>query len=234
MRRVTGTVLAVLLLVVLAVAVDRGSARVAERAVATRVAAAGGLAAAPDVDVRGRPFLTQAARGRYDDVVVRADGVQAGALRVSSLVAQLRGVDVPLRDVVSGRVEQVPVDAVTARAVVRYADLAPLVADRGLGVAPAGDGLARVTARVTVAGRTLEATAVSRPTLEGRALVLTAERFEVGSGIADAVLSRALGSRLDFRVDVGELPYGLALTDLRAAGDGVVLQARSDGAVLRR
>jgi hypothetical protein len=232
-RRVTGLLVVLLLVAVVAVVADRVAARSVEQVVATRLAEAGQLEAVPEVEVRGTPFLTQAVSGRYDDVVVRASGVQAGQLRVRSFVAQLRGVRVPLGDVVAGQVEQVPVEEVTARAVLTYADLSAVVADRGLRVSAAGGGRARVTGSVQVLGQTLQASAISRPTLEGREVVVTAERFEVGNSVADAVLSAALGNRLDFRVEIGKLPYGLQLTELRAGGDGLVLQARSEGAVLR-
>jgi hypothetical protein len=231
--RMTKLLVLLLVLAVLAFVADRMAARSVEAAVAARLADAGELPAPPEVEVRGTPFLTQAVRGRYDDVVVRAEGVQAGSLRVRHFVAQLRGTQVGLRDALEGSVDEVPVDELTARAVLTYTDLTVVVADRGLRVAPAGGGRARVTGSVQVLGRTLEATAISRPTLEGRTIVVTAERFEVGNGVADAVLSTALGNRLDFRVELGALPYGLELTDLRAGGDGVVLHARSDGAVLR-
>lgn len=224
-------VVLVLLGVVLVVA-DRVAVRVAERQVATRVAAAGGLDEVPEVDVRGTPFLTQVLQGRYDDVVVRAEGAQAGTVRTHFFVARLRGVQVPLGDALRRDVTSVPVDTITAQAVLTYADLTEAVADRGLQVSAAGGGLVRVTGSVQALGRRLEASAVSRPVLEGSTVVVTAESFEVGNAVADSVLSRALGKRLDFRLEVGQLPYGLDLTALRAGGDGVVLQARSDGAVL--
>jgi hypothetical protein len=222
-----------LVLAVIAVVADRLAVRAVEQTVASRLADAGDLTTTPAVHVRGVPFLAQAVRGRYDDVVVRVEGVQAGQLRVHGFVAQLRGVEVPLREAVAGSVREVPVDELTARAVLTYTDMTAAVADRGLRVAPAGAGRARVTGSVQVLGRTLEVTAISTASLEGREVVVTAERFEVGNAVADTVLSAALGNRLDFRLSFGELPYGLVLTDLRAGDDGVVLHARSDGAVLR-
>lgn len=211
---------------------DRVAVGAAENAVATRLASAGGLPATPEVDVRGIPFLTQALSGRYDDVVVRAADVPAGTLRASSFVARLRGVRVPLSDVVRGDVREVPVDALTGRAVVPYDQLTAAVAERGLAVSAAPDGRVRVTGSVRVLGRTLAASAVSRVELAGSTVVVTAERFEVGAAPADAILTRALGDRLDVRVEVGALPYGLQLTGLVLAPEGVVLTARAEDAVL--
>ena len=232
--RAVGKLLLVLLgLAVLLVVADRLALRAAESTIAARLAEGGQLGPSPVVEVRGTPFLTQALRGRYDDVLVRAEGVPAGDLRVSSFVAELRGLQVPLSDVVQGDVQSVPVDELSARAVITLADLAKVVADRGLQVSPAEGGLVRVTGGVEVFGRRLEASAVSRVALEGNTVVVTAERFEVGNSVADAVLSAALGDRLDFRFELGPLPYGLQVTSLRPSTTGVVLTARSDGAVLQ-
>lgn len=219
-------------LLVVGVVADVLAARAAERAIATRVQQTGGLGLAPEVEIRGRPFLVQALRGRYDDVVVRASGVPAGQLRFGSLVTQMQGLRVPLSAVLSGSVTAVPVDRISARGVVSYEALTALVAERGLRVGDAGGGRVRVTGSVQVLGRTLEASAVSLPTLDGNTLVVTAERFEVGNAAADALLSRALGNRLDFRVELAALPYGLTLSSLQVGPPGVAVLARGTDAVL--
>ena len=221
-----------LVLIVALVAADVVVSKAAEGGIAKRVQQSGGFATPPEVEVRGRPFLVQVVRGRYRDVVVRATDIPAGELRFASLVTQLSGVQVPLSAVVSGERRPVPVERVSARAVVSYEALTGVVRQRGLRVVPASDGLVRVTGGVQVLGRTLEASAVSRPVLEGSEIVVTAERFEVGNAVADSLLSRALGNRLDFRVALGSLPYGLELTSLRAGSDGVVLTAGATDTVL--
>lgn len=227
------TTLVVVLVLLAAVAVaDLVAVRAVQQAVAVRLQESGGLPSRPEVHVRGFPFVAQVVRGRYSDVVVRAGGVPAGQVELRSFVVQLRGVSVPLGDALAGRVRAVPVEELTGRAVLPYASLSESLSARGLRVTPAGDGRVRVTGRVQVLGRGVEATAVSRPTVERGELVVTAERFEVGSTVADAVLSRALGNRLDFRYALGALPYGLRVTGVAAARDGVVVTARADDVVL--
>lgn len=218
---------------VVLVAVEALGPRLAERTLASRAQAAATLPVPPEVEVRGRPFLTQVVRGRYDDVVVRAARVPAGQVGFDSVVVQLTDVRVPLREALTRSVDVVPVGRLSARAVLGYDDLSGVVADRGLRVTPAGNGLVRVTGGVDVLGRRLEASAVSRPALEGDTLVVTAERFEVGSSAADALLSAALGNRLDLRVELTPLPYGLQLRSLRAEATGVVLEAQAADTVLR-
>lgn len=227
--------LAVLLVLLAGVAgvVELVGPRVVEGAVAARVQQESGLAARPEVELRDRPFLSQALRGRYDDIVVRSQDVPAGQVELDSVVTQLTHVQVPLASVLTGQLEVVRVGRVSTRAVVRYDTLTAAVADRGLQVTPADTGRLRVTGRVDVLGRTLSAAAVSRPSLEDRTVVITAERFELGNDVADEVVSRALGDALDFDIALDPLPYGLQLRSVDARPDGVVLTAQATDAVLR-
>lgn len=224
---VTLTVLLGLLLVA-----DRVGAAVASRAVATQVTSASGSATAAEVEIGGFPFLTQALGGRYDEVVVVARDVPARDLTVARLEATLRDVEVPLSDAVSGSVEAVPVGGVDATALLAYAELARRAGDRQLTVAPAGGDRVRVTGSVRVLRQTVSATAVSRVELIDGELVVTAESFEVGNAAADAVLSRALGNRLDLRIPVTGLPYGLQVTGVDVRPEGVAVRAQAGATVL--
>jgi hypothetical protein len=94
--------------------------------------------------------------------------------------------------------------------------------------------LLRVTGSVSVLGRTVSASALSSVAVSGTSVVVTAQRFEVAGKAADRVLSAALGNRLDFVVRIGKLPYGLKLTDVRVAAEGIVASASAERAVLHR
>jgi len=225
-------VLALLVLLGLAVAGDRAAVAVVDRSVASWLQQAGGLATAPDVAVRGFPFLTQAVAGRYDRVDIRVRDVRAGDLRIGQLDGEFQGVRLPLADVLSGPVAQLPVARLDARAVLSYADIGALSGSRRLSVAPGADGRVRVTGSIQVLGRTVSATALSRVELAGAQLVVTAEGYEVGNATADAVLTRALGGRLDLRIGLGGLPYGLNVTAVQAEPDGVVMTAQASDVVL--
>ena len=223
-----------LVVVGLLVALDRVGLMVAERAVATEARTSGGLAADPAVKIKGFPFLTQALRGSYDEVEVSAHGIMRGGVTLRSFTADLRDVQVPVADAVKRQLAQVPVSRLTATAVIAYADIASARGvDRKLVVAPSGDGLVRVTGSVSVLGETLSATALSSVRLDGRTVVVTARRFEVGGKAADAALASALAGRLDLRVPVGALPYGLVLTGLTITKDGIVLTAEAGPTILR-
>jgi hypothetical protein len=221
-----------LVLAVLLIAADRIAVVIASRAVASKLQDTGELSVRPDVSFGGFPFLTQVVRGRYSSVEVRASDVTAGGDRLSGFDATLTGLRLPVSAALSGNVSQVPVDRVSARVVVSYEDLQRRIRDRRLTLAPGADGLMRVTGSVTVLGRTVSATAVSSVRLSGTAVVVTAQRFEVGASAADAVLSSALGKRLDFTFRIGRLPYGLRLEGVRAEQRGVVATASGTDTVL--
>ena len=230
MKRLTITLVVLLALLVVA---DRVGAEVASRAVATQVAAEAGLRTSPEVEIGGFPFLTQALAGRYDEVTVRADDVPAGEVTLARLDATLSGVEVPLGQAISGAVDAVPVRGVEAQALLGYAELTRRSGDRQLSVAPAGDKV-RVTGMVQVLGRTLSATAVSRVEVVEGELLVTAEKYEVGNAGVDRALTRALGDRLDLRVPVEGLPYGLRVTGVRIADAGVTVLATAGPTVLGR
>jgi hypothetical protein len=225
--------MALVLLLVALVVLDRGAARLAEGAVASELRSAAGLPSPPAVEVRGFPFLTQAVRGRYDEVVLRAAGVPAGGTTVTELHATVRGLQVPLRAVLAREVSAAPADHVQARALVSYAELSRASGDRQLAVDHGGaPDVVRVTGSVRALGQSVSVAALSTVALEGDEVVVTAQSFDVGSAAADRVLSRALGDRLDLRIRVQRLPYGLELTGLRTTPAGVELTAAATDVVL--
>ncbi|MDT7570653.1 MAG: hypothetical protein QOE05_827 [Actinomycetota bacterium] len=227
-----GLLYTVVSVVVLAVAADRISLVLTERAVAAQLQTSGGLSIRPDVSIHGIPFLSQAIAGKYDEVDVSASEVTAGGGRLSKLDVTLRGVHVPLSDALSGSVDAVPVDGLRATVLLSYADMSKQLRDRGLTVSPAGDQV-RVSGSVQVLGRTITASAVSSVVLSGASVVVTAKRFEVGNAMADRAVTAALARRFDFVIRVGQLPYGLTLSTLAVRPNGVVATANAGPTTLR-
>lgn len=209
---------------------DRVAASVASRAVADQVVASSSLASA-DVSIGGFPFLTQAVSGRYDSVSVVARGVAAGEVTVDRLDATLTGLEVPLSEALSGSVSEVPVESVRATALVAYAELARRSGDRQLTVAPAGDRL-KVTGSVSVLGQTVTASALSSVRVERGAIVITGESFTTGGKAAPEAISRVLGQRLDLRIPVTGLPYGLQVSGVSVDPAGVAVTAEAGATVL--
>ena len=228
-----GFLITLLFLLVLAVAADRIALIAAEQAVASQLQSGGGLSSRPHVSIRGVPFLTQALTGTFDDVEVTASEVTVGRDRLSSFQASLRGLHLPLSDALSNSVTRVPVDRVTSHVVLSYPELQSRLRSRDLTLSPAGP-LLRVTGSLTILGKTLSASALSSVRLSGGNVRVTAQRFEVGSVRANALITAALGRRLDFTARIGALPYGLKLTGVQVRPEGIAATATATHAILTR
>ena len=219
-----------LLLGGLAVGADRVAVGIAEDKVAEQLAAKGGLSGTPTVDIAGFPFLTQAVAGRYDDVRISLTAEELGQPAGTRADIALHGVHVPLSSLVSGSVEKVPVDRVDGTATLSYALLsAQLGGDTTL--RREGDGL-RITKTVEVLGQTLPLTAVGTVSLDGNQLVVDVEKA-AGAGVdVPGFLVSRVSDLLDLRYDVPALPFGLQLTGVRPAADGVDLELGARDTVL--
>lgn len=234
MKRIGIGLVVLLVLLGLLVVADRAGAAYAAGAIADDVQDSTALDAPPDVEVTGVPFLTQALSGRYERIEVRATDVPADQLQLSRLDATLTGVHAPLSDVLSDDLENIPVESVTARALIPYEELTQRYEDRELIVEPEGDRL-RLTGRLRVFGQTLAAVAVSRVEVEDGDIVIVAEEIGLGEeGDGADVLTEALREQLDLRVPVEDLPYDLTVTAAEVRPDGVALRAEATDVVLRR
>jgi hypothetical protein len=220
----------VLLLVGLAVVADRVAVGVAEDRVGEQLAAKGGLAGTPEVEIAGVPFLTQAFAGRYDDIRISLTADQLGQPEGTRADVALHGVHVPLSSVLSGSVDQVPVDRIDGTATLSYELLsAQLGGDSTL--RPEGNGV-RITKTVEVLGQTVPLTAVGAISLDGNQLVIDVEKASgAGVDLPEFVVGR-VSDLLDLRYDVPALPFGLQLTEVEPADDGVHVRLEAEDAVL--
>jgi hypothetical protein len=222
--------LLVLLLGVLAL-VDRVAVGFAEGRVAEQIAENGALRATPEVDIAGFPFLTQAVAGRYDDVRISLTAAELGQPEGTRADLALHGVEVPLSAAVSGSVREVPVERIDGTVTLSYALLSSqLAGDTTL--TPEGDGL-RITRTVELLGQRLPLTAAGTVTLEGSDLVVdVSEAAGAGVDVPGWLLSQA-ADLLDLRYTVPALPFGLQLTSVTPADDGVDIGLEATGTVLK-
>ena len=219
-----------LLLAGLTLLADRVAVGLAEDRVAVQLAGKGGLVGTPEVDITGFPFLTQVVGGRYEDVRIALDADELGQPAGTRADVSLRGVQVPLRTVLSGSVQEVPVDRIDGTATLAYELLAAELGSDAT-VAKEGDGL-RITRTVEVLGRTLPVTAAGTVTLDGDQLVVDVEEAAgAGVDIPDFLVDR-VSDLLDLRYTVPELPFGLQLTSVGPGADGVVVRVEAADTVL--
>ncbi len=230
MRALLAVVVLVLVLGGAALVADTVAEGIAEDRVAAALQDSGDLAGAPQVDVAGWPFLTQAVAGTYDEVRIALTAGDLGQPEGTRADVTLRGVHVPLSDALSGSVQEVPVDRVDGTATLSY-DLLSRELGGGTTLERAGDGL-QVTRTVEVLGYTVPLTAVGDVVLQGDDLVVEVEEAAAaGVDVPDFVVDRAVGL-LDLRYPV-RLPFGLQLTGVTPADDGVDVAVEARDTVFR-
>jgi hypothetical protein len=233
-RRRSGCLVALLVLLVVLVGVlvvvDRVGVGVAERRVAEQVATRGGLNGQPEVDITGFPFLTQALAGTYDDIRISLTAEELGQPAGTRADVSLQGVHVPLSDVLSGSVQEIPVDRVEGTATLSYA----LLADQFGGdttLSRQGDGI-RITKTVEVLGFDFPLTATGTVVLDGSDVVIDVHDASAGAvDVPDFALARA-ADLLDLRYPVPALPFGLQLTSVAPTAEGIDVAVEAADTVL--
>ena len=217
MRRLVLVV--VLLLGLLAVA-DRMAALGAERIVAKRLQAAESLAVRPDVSIGGVPFLTQMARGRYDDVTVTVHDLRRGDLHIAMVRAHLTGVRVPFADVLRQHVGRVRVATATAEILLTFADVNSLLAPKGVHLSAASGGQVHAsgTRSGSVGGVSSGATFSADVPLDI-------------SG--DSVIVR-LPDGQTAEIPLPQMPFGIALLSARGTSEGITVVCSAHGLELVR
>jgi hypothetical protein len=204
------------------VAADRIAVNVAESEAAEKIRSSQGLTGAPEVSIRGFPFLTQIARKKLDEVDVRLDGVSTSAggrtITVTEMTAQLHNVRL------AENFSSATADRASGRARISYADLSKAAGD-GVTVSYGGEdeasqGRVKVTARFSFLGRTVERSVMSTVSVvDGDTVRLRAEAIP-GSEIPG--LEDQIRRMIDLDVPIDGLPEGLRLDTVEPAEDGVI------------
>jgi len=240
MRSVRRLAVVLVIAAVLLGGADVASRAVAQSMMADRLRAGQQLAATPEVSVAGFPFLTQALRGRYDEIVVTSPSTTAAATGTGTptlqhLEAHLRGVHAPL-SLLTGSSSAVQVESVTASATVSYAQLAAALMARipQLTRVQLSDGAGdKVTLRaaVTAYGITVPVDAAATVTVAGDRLTVRVDP----SALADqpAAVRTSLTKLLTVTLTLPRLPYRLTVSQVRPTTDGIAVTARAGATALQ-
>jgi hypothetical protein len=220
-------IIAALVLVALLVTADRISLVVAEGVAANSIKTSQHLDSDPSVSAKGFPFLTQLVSGHYDEIDVKAHGVEVNQgghpLRIDVVSVVLHGVHV------SHGFSVVRADTATARALISYADLSSTL---GSTISYAGAGRVKASASVTVAGVKITGAVSVRPELTSAKTLRFADPQVSALGItAPAALSQALTSIFADSISLAGLPFGLQFSNIEATSDGIVVDLRGTDTV---
>lgn len=240
MRALRILLIVVVILGGLFVLADRLAVGFAEDEAAGRLQANENLAAAPDVSIKGFPFLTQVASGTLDDVEVGIDNYEAAAgtdgktIRIDDLTANMKGVEF------SGDYSSATAATATGTASITYAELlkaakseatqvAPGVTANVVGLSDGGNGKIKVAVEATVLGKRLPEPVhvLSSVTVQGDTVKVHADTLPNfgGAEIAEA-RARAI---TDFEQKIDALPGGIRLDQVRAAKNGVEITVKGSG-----
>ncbi|WP_406013886.1 DUF2993 domain-containing protein [Streptomyces sp. NBC_00984] len=198
------------------VAVDRAAVYFAESEAAGRIRITGATIGSTDVSIKGFPFLTQVAGGRFDEVDVEITGIETATngrrLRISRMDAALHDVK-PADDYSSATAARA-----TGTAVISYKDLTEAASD-GVAVEYGGNNKVKVTGTVDMLGRPISRSVLSTVTLvDGHTLRVHADKVP-GAGVPG--LEGMVRQKTDFDREVGGLPSGLKLQRIQPTADGL-------------
>nr|WP_206037824.1 LmeA family phospholipid-binding protein [Rhodococcus sp. HNM0569] len=242
------------MLIGLAVVVDFGAAAYAEYRVSRQVRHGADLHADPEVTVRGFPFLTQVANGRYDDVSIRAQGVHSNTVGEVTVEANLRGVEASLSELVDGSVENLPVERLDGRLLIGATELGRFlgIPDLQVSAPPAsksdgtggsgGSGMTTsggvvLTGTVPVGPLTTTVSVQADLVLQGDEVQIVASDFYFGpEGHADFTVPEPLAPTVlglfTRTIDTQELPFGVRPTKVTAEGSQIVIEGVGDNVTI--
>lgn len=218
-----GLLLVLVLLIGLVIAADRVGVVVAQDEIAKYVASEYGLDHKPKVKIKGFPFLTQALKGRYDEIDINIGDFAQLGYHLTGTVVTLKGVDAPLSDALHTDASHMVADTATSAATVPYADV-DKDAPRGMKVSAKGKDL-QVRGPVTVLGisRTVTATVSLRPS--GHSVrVLPQTVAANGTTIPIALVQQAFS----FTMPVRGLPPNTRISEVRVDPDGLRVTTTGD------
>ncbi len=205
---------ALVILVVVLVVIDRASVLIAEREIGTRLQSAYDLPARPGVSVHGFPFLTQVATGHYQEIDVSIKAASADGVRLHDIAARFTGVHAPLSLLFGQNSGQVTASQATGTAVIPYSQVQSRL-PRGIKLAADGGSL-RVTGRTALGS----VTGIARLGVTKSGISVTPEHLTVGG-----ISAGELAGRFSFVIPVGELPLHLSVTAVRVTPGGLVVAA---------
>ncbi|MER6558947.1 DUF2993 domain-containing protein [Streptomyces sp. NPDC001027] len=216
---------------------DRLAVNFAEGEVADKLKAHEGLAAAPDVSIKGFPFLTQVVGGSLDDVEVgikdyqAATGASGRTIRIGDLQADMKGVEF------SGDYSSATAASATGTASITYAELLktaksePTEVVRGVtanvvGLSDGGNGKIKVAVEATVLGAKLPQPVyvLSTVTVQGDTVRVHADSLPSFGGVRAA--ENEVRSITDFQQKIDDLPGGIKLDKVQAGKDGVEISVK--------
>lgn len=251
-----GVVATVLAVVVGAVGADFGAAIYAEYRLARSVRSAAELQHDPSVAILGFPFATQAMDHRYDEVEIRANGVDHPVVGKASLEATLHDIELRRGSWLVGPDAVLPVGKAESRIIIdsthlgRFMDIPDLLVEAPTGEsndATGGTTESGISSNrgVLFTGTPEKADFHSRVSIavdldvagpDQTTLVMTATGVLTGPGTADQEVpddkKEAVLAAFTASLPGQKLPFGLAPTAQGARGSDIIIEGIAEGVTM--
>jgi hypothetical protein len=241
MRRLIVTLV---VLVLLAVAVDRVAWFLAEREITQRIQSSGQVGGTPSVQVDGFPFLTQVAAGKYDRIAVSADRVavptgQSGpggqvGLTIDEVSGEAEGIHISASDIARQRKVPVPVDRIHTEGYVSFASLnaaakARLGDQLSVTMSRAPSGKVAVNGRITTLFGPFDVNGEAGARIVGGNLVLD---LVPTSSSLPAALQAQVTKLFGISYPLPAMPFGLKAEKLVVEQDRITFSAGATDTVI--
>jgi LmeA-like phospholipid-binding len=232
-RRLAPALLVILIALGIVLGVlDRVGAHYAEQQIAkqitTQLAARDITSAPPEVTITGFPFLTQVAKGNYDDIQLSLRDLRGGVLPLPVLDVHAYDVRVSLSGLRDGT-EKPVATRMTGVGTLSYASL---VEASGLsGLTLSGDGkLLRLHGNVAIAGEMVGAAKVT--VVDGKVRLDLTELTAANLTPAAQMLVDSYKSKLARTFSLPQLPFNLKLEGVTPAPSGMQISVSATEVVL--
>ncbi|GGO29200.1 hypothetical protein GCM10010116_58490 [Microbispora rosea subsp. aerata] len=222
-------VVAVALLAILLVILDRVAVAGVQREIARQIEGAYDLAQTPTVQVKGIPFLTQAVSGRYEEIAIGIGKVEREGVELERVDATLYGVTAPLADLIqNAAATEIKAERVTGTVVISRQTLSAR-APRGIKVEGSDGDALRVSGKVSVLGNQVPVSADMKIQVAKGAIRLTPTNVKIADGIPVPNAERLIS----FTVPVKDLPLNLRITRVKSTSEGLAVQGTASDVSLR-
>ncbi|MDS1271912.1 DUF2993 domain-containing protein [Lipingzhangella sp. LS1_29] len=222
MRKVL--VVGVLVLLALVVAADRGLHYATENEVGNQVARQYPMTAEPDVTIGGFPFLTQVIAGTYSEVNVVTGAFTYNEVQLERVDVTLTDVEAPLSDLLSGEPDIVAEEA-EGTILVPYSELQQRIQREGMTIEQEG-GTPRITGDFAHGGISVSVQSDLELAVEESTISVSPRNIEVSGDVPIDV--DLVEDSLAFELPLGELPFGLRVTDIQTEPNGLEVTAEGE------
>ncbi|WP_158630384.1 LmeA family phospholipid-binding protein [Glycomyces terrestris] len=218
---------------------DRVANAVAERRIATEVAATAADHGAysdqrPDVTIHGWPFATQAWTGDFEQIDITLRDVGANGLVFPELAMTAHDVDADWRELSDGGDAVARTLDVSGEIAIDSVE-ALLAEQTGWDLQIDEDGTATLSATEEIGGISVDLEASGQIAVGEGAISFTPDAVEsVTQGLPASIqpLVDEFASQLTSSVEIPELPYGITLAEIAFEGDVVAISGTAEDVVL--